>query len=82
MNDENGVRQTYLQRAIDMTDPARAEKIIRAAGYDAVRYSAEYIRGAVSGGRPATSLGALQTNPGLFLVITKLESLVKRNLVL
>lgn len=36
--DEAGVRCAYLQAALDRTSPARAERVIRAHGFDGVRY--------------------------------------------
>ena len=51
---ENGVRQAYIQNAIDSTSGARAEKLIRAAGYDGVVYKAKLVNpqpgGYTSGG--------------------------------
>ena len=47
--DENGVATAYMQNAIDSTSPKRAESLIRAAGYDTVRYNASIRRRAVSG---------------------------------
>lgn len=38
--DESGAKVAYLQGAIDSTSPARAERLIREAGYDAVKYKA------------------------------------------
>lgn len=39
--DEGGRRGVYIQNAIDATSPARAQALIRAAGYDGVRYNAK-----------------------------------------
>jgi hypothetical protein len=51
---ENGVRQAYIQNAIDSTSGARAEKLIRAAGFDGVVYKAKLVNpqpgGYTSGG--------------------------------
>ncbi len=44
VKDEQGRRTVYLQNAIDVTSPQRAEKLIREAGYDGVRYTS-VIRG-------------------------------------
>lgn len=41
--DENGIPAVYLQRSIDQTSPEKALKIIKEAGYDGIRYDAEYI---------------------------------------
>jgi hypothetical protein len=41
---EKGVRSVYVQNAIDWTSPKRAEKLIKGAGYDGIKYRAA-IRG-------------------------------------
>jgi len=40
--DEKGIPATFLQNAIDATSPQRAERLIRDAGYDGIRYMARY----------------------------------------
>jgi len=42
--DEDGIPTVYLQNAIDSANPKIAEKLIREAGYDGVRYQARLIR--------------------------------------
>jgi len=42
-NDENGIPSVYMQTAIDSANPQKAEKLIREAGYDGVRYNAKLI---------------------------------------
>jgi len=49
LKDEKGVRQAYMQNAIDATGPKRAEKLIRDSGYDGVRYLARFGSRAVGG---------------------------------
>ena len=54
-----GPRGTYLQNAIDATSPQRAEKLIRDAGYDCIRYTSKMVGAASNGyqsqGAKATS---------------------------
>ena len=40
VKDENGHRTAYVQHAIDAASPARAERLVREAGYDGIRYLA------------------------------------------
>lgn len=47
--DENGIPSVYMQNAIDSTSGKRAESLIRAAGYDTIRYNASIRRNAVGG---------------------------------
>jgi hypothetical protein len=46
---EDGVRLTYMQRAIDQTSAQRAEKLIREAGYDGILYEAQLAKSAWTG---------------------------------
>lgn len=47
--DENGIPSAWMQNAIDYTTPARAEKLIREAGFDGVEYEAKVGSLAVGG---------------------------------
>jgi len=46
---EDGVRLTYMQRAIDQTSAQRAEKLIREAGYDGILYESVLFSSAWTG---------------------------------
>lgn len=41
VKNEDGIPSVWLQNALDAVDPKKAEKAIREAGYDAVRYNAK-----------------------------------------
>lgn len=41
--DENGIPTAWMQNAIDSTSGQRAEKLIKAAGYDTIQYNAKAI---------------------------------------
>ena len=43
VNPDSGKRQIYIQNAIDITGPARADKLIREAGYDGVAYKSRIL---------------------------------------
>lgn len=47
--DENGIPSAWMQNAIDYTSPARAEKLIRDAGFDGMEYEAKVGSLAVGG---------------------------------
>ena len=59
LKDDLGIPTAYLQNAIDATSPARAERLIRDAGYDAIRYNSRL--GELSPG--ATGLTNLRKSP-------------------
>jgi hypothetical protein len=48
MKNQEGVKQYYMQSAIDVTGVRRAERLIREAGYDGVIYEAKLMIGAGS----------------------------------
>lgn len=47
--DEDGKELIYMQAAVDSTNGKRAEKLIRAAGYDSMIYNAKLMRKAYGG---------------------------------
>lgn len=49
MKDEQGVPTVWLQNAIDAASPARAQRLIQAAGYDGIRYDSTIRQRAVGG---------------------------------
>jgi hypothetical protein len=51
VKDENGVLAVYMQNAIDATNPKRAEKLLRDAGYDSVKYKSKITGRPMPGGQ-------------------------------
>ena len=74
MKNQEGVKQYYMQAAIDATGVQRAERLIREAGYDGVIYTARKMTG---GGSPGTYINYGESEcfvvfqPSQIRVITK-----------
>lgn len=72
--DENGVPATFLQNAIDATSPQRAERLIRDAGYDGVRYMARY--GSINPG--GTSANIAERSPASLVFTPEQLKIIER----